>query len=92
MLMANSTVQKETPFLPVMPEPLGFIVLFMSHEYLPRALHPLLFDCVYVQCLITGKIVNNIFSLRRARKSFWELLGWDLFTAEINNKILLIVV
>lgn len=48
-LMANSTVQKETPFLfLITAELLGFIVLFMR---LPRDFHPLLFDCVCVQCL-----------------------------------------
>lgn len=47
--MANSTVQKETPFLfLITAELLGFIVLFMR---LPRDFHPLLFDCVCVQCL-----------------------------------------
>jgi len=40
-LMANSTVQKEMPFLLLItPELLGFIVLFMC---LPRDFYPLLF-------------------------------------------------
>lgn len=45
--MADSTVQKETPFLfLIMPELLGFIALFI---HLPRDFHPLLFCCVCVQ-------------------------------------------